>query len=551
MRQPLVVSGLLPALISLTALMWLLWSFIPFPLAIRGLITVVMVAVACQLVWTTRRGRARSSESATVAALLPDSLQGPVVLVCGDGLDALFPAQPVRHTAQGAWLRAGNAGELCALVRELQTHRPALTGQLAVMYCCLADKHNDEAVLRAGLKNLRQQIRPLTSLTGFALPVLLDCRFSGPDTPWVIVHSNHPFVCPENAPQSSLEEWQQTASNLLALPVLNEAVAFIRQVVMDELTKPDRLFPPVHPFAVAFRTGGVASDREALWPQWLYRRSRLHWPGVAHRDSSAARFPDPLLALLAPCTAPLQGGKTACRVIILLLCCALSALGFSIANNQRLIARIGGDLARWNAVPMTHYAPKARSLDVLRQDALLLERWQRQGEPVRYGLGLYTGPRLWLALQQAIDTYIPPPAPRDPAPHTVRLDSLSLFDTGQWALKPGSTKVLVNALVGIRAKPGWLIVVAGHTDDVGDERANQQLSLKRAQAVRDWMRDTGDVPERCFAVQGYGESRPVASNATAEGRAQNRRVEIRLVPQADACQATGKTPAPPQREGAG
>ncbi len=290
MRQPLVVSGLLPALISLTALMWLLWSFIPFPLAIRGLITVVMVAVACQLVWTTRRGRARSSESATVAALLPDSLQGPVVLVCGDGLDALFPTQPVRHTAQGAWLRAGNAGELCALVRELQTHRPALTGQLAVMYCCLADKHNDEAVLRAGLKNLRQQIRPLTSLTGFALPVLLDCRFSGPDTPWVIVHGNHPFVCPENAPQASLEEWQQTASNLLALPVLNEAVAFIRQVVMDELTKPDRLFPPVHPLAVAFRTGGVASDREALWPQWLYRRSRLHWPGVAHRGTSAARF---------------------------------------------------------------------------------------------------------------------------------------------------------------------------------------------------------------------------------------------------------------------
>ncbi len=105
-------------------------------------------------------------------------------------------------------------------------------------------------------------------------------------------------------------------------------------------------------------------------------------------------------------------------------------------------------------------------------------------------------------------------------------------------------------LMGIRAKPGWLIVVAGHTDDVGDERANQQLSLKRAQAVRDWMRDTGDVPERCFAVQGYGESRPVASNATAEGRAQNRRVEIRLVPQADACQATGDTPAPPQGDGA-
>ncbi|WP_048964372.1 OmpA family protein, partial [Klebsiella variicola] len=57
--------------------------------------------------------------------------------------------------------------------------------------------------------------------------------------------------------------------------------------------------------------------------------------------------------------------------------------------------------------------------------------------------------------------------------------------------------------------------------------------------VRDWMRDTGDVPESCFAVQGYGASRPVASNETPEGRAKNRRVEISLVPQKDACLTPG------------
>ncbi|EPA8198993.1 OmpA family protein [Escherichia coli] len=119
---------------------------------------------------------------------------------------------------------------------------------------------------------------------------------------------------------------------------------------------------------------------------------------------------------------------------------------------------------------------------------------------------------------------------------TVRLDSMSLFDVGQARLKDGSTKVLVDALVNIRAKPGWLILVAGYTDATGDEKSNQQLSLRRAEAVRNWMLQTSDIPATCFAVQGLGESQPAATNDTPQGRAVNRRVEISLVPRSDACQ---------------
>ncbi len=127
---------------------------------------------------------------------------------------------------------------------------------------------------------------------------------------------------------------------------------------------------------------------------------------------------------------------------------------------------------------------------------------------------------------------------------------MSLFDSGQSVLKTGSTRMLVNSLVGVKAKPGWLIVVAGHTDNTGTPQLNQTLSQKRAEAVRDWMRDTGDVPESCFAVQGYGASRPAATNDTPEGRALNRRVEISLVPQASACQIPGKNQASSQDDGA-
>jgi len=267
-------------------------------------------------------------------------------------------------------------------------------------------------------------------------------------------------------------------------------------------------------------------------------------------------FTDPILPLLAPYAMPFQDGKTGCKVVMVLLLCTLAAIGLSVMHNQSLIGRVSSDLQRWQAIPMTHYAPKAQSLQVLQQDALLLERWQRQGEPHRYGLGLYQGERLWLAVQQVIDSYVSPPTPQkpesklQPVPKIVRLDSMSLFDSGQSALKTGSTKMLVNSLVGIKARPGWLIVVAGHTDNTGNPKLNQTLSLERAEAVRDWMRDTGDVPESCFAVQGYGASRPVATNDTAEGRALNRRVEISLVPQADACQIPGNTLASSQDDDA-
>jgi type VI secretion system protein VasL len=121
-------------------------------------------------------------------------------------------------------------------------------------------------------------------------------------------------------------------------------------------------------------------------------------------------------------------------------------------------------------------------------------------------------------------------------PDSVRLDSLSLFDAGSTVLKPDSTKILINALVSIKAQPGWLIVIAGHTDATGDAAQNLQISHARASAVRDWMQRMGDIPSNCFAVQGFAASDPVDTNETEAGRAANRRVDIRLVPQAGACE---------------
>ena len=287
----------------------------------------------------------------------------------------------------------------------------------------------------------------------------------------------------------------------------------------------------------------VAAVANNLWQQQIAGITTLS-PG-----NDAAPGPHPLPDLLLSSLPHRHGVSRRMRdaglaagVGFLFLALAMLA---SFINNQRLVRSVGDHLAVYHRLSGTPPTPKLQAQQRLRADSRLLDDWLRRGEPLRYRLGLYQGGRLIPFVEAAINDWAPPPPPRPvikqvvQGPQTIRLDSMALFDTGKSTLKPGSTKLLVNSLLGIKAKPGWLIVVAGHTDSIGNDKSNQQLSLKRAEAVRDWMRDTGDVPESCFAVQGYGASRPVASNETPEGRAQNRWVEISLVPQKDACLTPG------------
>ncbi|MBL5911733.1 OmpA family protein [Enterobacter asburiae] len=541
MRRSVIIPVVLHALAAVATLLWLLWYFIPTGNVFNGMTTLLILLLAGWYVFKNCR-----SEEPTSGVALPDAelplldTQSPVVLVYGDMLEALFPGSPLRKTAHGWWLRVGDVNRLTDVVRSIQTQFPRLVGQLSVMYRCLPDHHQDEAVLRSALKTLRQQCKQIKSLTGFTLPVVLSAEFSGPETPWIIVRGDKPIVCPVNDTPQAFIDWQQAEDNILALPAVSEAFSFIRNTLADELEKPDRLTPPERAFSVAIRLGTVLPDTKSVWADWLYTRTRLQFSRKPGQTAPASLFPDAVLPLLAPFASTVQGGQRTRLLVLLIWLCILTALGISALNNRDLIRQVSTDLQRWNAIPMNHYHPKAESLAALKQDALLLERWQRQGEPLRYSLGYYPGQRLWLALQQAIDTWTPPPSPKPKlVPKIVRLDSMSLFDSGKSVLKPGSTKMLVNSLVGIKARPGWLIVVSGHTDNTGSVQLNQTLSLQRAEAVRNWMRDTGDVPESCFAVQGYGDSRPIASNDTPDGRAHNRRVEISLVPQADACRLPG------------
>jgi len=100
-----------------------------------------------------------------------------------------------------------------------------------------------------------------------------------------------------------------------------------------------------------------------------------------------------------------------------------------------------------------------------------------------------------------------------------------LFDFGKYNLRPGAREALARLSGIVLAHPGLEFDIEGHTDSVGSEETNQRLSEKRAEAVRDYLVQQG-LNAGSLKSRGLGETMPVASNDTAAGRQQNRRVEI-------------------------
>ncbi|MBD8654583.1 OmpA family protein [Oxalobacteraceae sp. CFBP 13730] len=129
----------------------------------------------------------------------------------------------------------------------------------------------------------------------------------------------------------------------------------------------------------------------------------------------------------------------------------------------------------------------------------------------------------------------PPPAPAPvpeaapvPTSEKVSYSADAFFDFDKAILKPAgkaSLDELSGKLGGMNLE---VIIAVGHTDSVGTDAYNQKLSIRRAEAVKAYLKGKG-IEETRIYTEGKGESQPKADNATAEGRAQNRRVEIEVV----------------------
>ena len=552
------LTQLILLLLAMCLSLWLVLGFWPLGFSSRvgiSLLVVILSGMKGYLLWRKHNRNALSQGQITDSTLPPEDFQGAVVLVCGDN-DALFSASvPFRETRQGWYLPVETPDQLPLLAQHLAAERPALIAQISVLMAIVPEQHQDRDDFKQSLRTWHRAIAQCKGWLAGLPPVWVSTWVSPPSAPlaeperWYTVTYVQKGVQVYEAGSGviPLGHWSQyqnagnSQERLSAAFWIESLHSWLKVYVQSILTQCQGDVTALNPCAWVHCLTPVTGSHNNLWQSHITRVTTLTPAVTALQD--LLPLPDVLLSYqprrhgVSRLMQTWQMAGILCGIFLLL------ALLASFINNQRLIQSVGDHLALYHRLTGMPPEPKVHARQQLRADARLLDNWLRSGAPMRLSLGLYQGMRLIAPLEAAINSWAPPPPPPPvinkiiQGPKTIRLDSLSLFDVGKYVLKTGSGKVLINALVGIKGKPGWLIVIAGHTDDTGDEKSNQILSLRRAESVRDWMRDTGDIPESCFAVQGYGEIRPIATNDTPEGRAANRRVEISLVPQANACQA--------------
>lgn len=194
-----------------------------------------------------------------------------------------------------------------------------------------------------------------------------------------------------------------------------------------------------------------------------------------------------------------------------------AGIDFNVTDNVAL-----GLFGRWNRVYMS---PRPKDLgDGQAED-------ERRGEDIRWATG---GVTLTYSFVEAEEPPPPPPAPvaRPAAPAGTDVKKKFVlrgvnFDTDKSTIRPDARVILDEAVSTLKAEGEVSIVVEGHTDSRASDTYNEALSERRAQAVADYLESRGIAKSR-IQTEGFGESKPVATNDTAEGRAQNRRVELRV-----------------------
>ncbi|WP_028225586.1 OmpA family protein [Paraburkholderia ferrariae] len=548
----------------------LIWLFLPLdwqPWWPVVPVLVLMAAMGAALL--SRRGRSRlpnQDEAVPIKAIQQNpSHELPIILVVGPYAAATFEcggrASSQQYRGDAVWMLVRTRAELAGSIATIRDSYQRLPD--AVLMPMVPDGNDDDATIRCEFSEWRHELAESAHDWAGVLPCYIAI--------YACLRTNH------DAEADTKPVWFGDA---IDLSVARHGVANVRPLVRMIRGQLDQMsLASAHPdgvtraglghgvfdwledsallpiFSSAANTaplslhGLLLADigywpiRHGAWMRWLTTRTGLllptgrpraqplplPLPEVIGRQVAVPPAPTPV-ATVAVDPKSLRRQPQGTMVHVAAASSVALAVSISVAAwaNSRMIASVSDDINSFRHTPETEVGVKLKRFGMLTGRYEQLKRYAHDGVPAELGWGLYRGEALQAALQQAIATWHPPEVITTADSTTI--DNLSLFDSGKTTLKPGAEYKLQAALDLIRAHPDRQILIAGHTDNVGANAANLALSEARARAIRDWFVDKASLPVTRFAIQGYGDTRPLASNSSVQGRATNRRVEISLIP---------------------
>ncbi len=411
LKQAVVLWGMV--------LLLVLWSVFISPSGVlrwAGAAAIVL-AVAALLIYRRRQAWTEMTGDAGLSSLPPETYRQPVVLVCGDMSAHLFTDSPVRQVSEGLYLHVPDEEQLVAQVERLLTLRPAWASQLAVAYTVMPGMYRDAAVLTGRLRRFAHSMATVRRRAGVNVPWLLWSGLSGSplperaNSPWFICTGGEIHVA-TSAETASPAQWltqtstQERSQQLCYLLKAESLMQWLNLNMLAALNGPETKCPPLA-MAVGLVPSLPAVDNN-LWQLWITARTGLTTDIADTGTDATLPFPDALLRRL-----PRQSGFTplrrACVTMLGITTVAgIAALCLSATENRQLLRHIGDDLHQFYAVPAEEFITKARRLSVLKDDAIMLDGYYREGEPLRLGLGLYPGEQIRQPVLRAIRDYRPP-----------------------------------------------------------------------------------------------------------------------------------------------
>ncbi|KAF3998066.1 OmpA family protein [Glaciimonas immobilis] len=285
---------------------------------------------------------------------------------------------------------------------------------------------------------------------------------------------------------------------------------------------------PLFPAGVWLADVERTPARSGAWSRWLTKKTGLQ-PVLAKSFVEPFPLPDflPLASTLEKRRYPenvmpvWQGLFYAAWLGMLALCVAFA---LSAWNNYQFARDLTNKLnVYWNT-PAGLPDARHNAIQVLIQKQEKLHLLLQNGVPYKMRWGFFQGAHFVSLIDTAIANY------KNTEPIILTFNSVLLFDTGNAVLKEGAAPLLHQALAWLAKNPKKNVLISGHTDNIGNPESNVRLSEARARAVRLWLVKTSAFPITHFAIQGFGDTRPLTGNTSDAERASNRRVDITLVP---------------------